>query len=308
MPARRPVCRGGWVVLSGIQDNLPQADEALAKLRTALDEGRVDDAVALGREAVDAAPRYLRAISGLVTALRGAGDDAEIRRVLNAVPADLAASPRELVVAAEMCLSQGAEGTAREMLRTALEAEPTRAPTAELLGRVLFAEGDIAGVVAVCEPFRLRGRATPTLLRMLAAAYEQMGDLPLALERARAYALVAYLDPHAHYHLGTLEHRAGDIREAMDRYQLALALAGADGDLAAAASDGMRALDALQLRQITALAASDPAFRLALTRDARDALDTRGFQLSEEGLALLSTMDLEALIRSGAGRHGHGYH
>ncbi len=294
--------------MSAIQDDFPQADEALTKLRVALDEGRVEDAVALGRAAVGAAPRYLRAISGLVAALRSAGEEAEILRVLSAVPADLVASPRELLAGAELCLSQGAEGTAKEMLRSALEGEPTRAETAELLARLLFAEGDTAGVVAVCEPFRLRGRTTPTLLRMLAAAYEQTGDLETALERARAYALAAYLDPHAHYHLATLEHRTGDVREAMDRYQLALALAGPDGELAGAASDGLRALDALQLRQITALAASDAAFRLLLSRDPREALDSRGFQLSDEGFALLSTMDLEALVRSGIGRHGHGYH
>jgi thioredoxin-like negative regulator of GroEL len=294
--------------LTATHDNLLQADEALGQLRIALDEGRVDDAVAFGREAVAAAPRYLRAIAGLAAALKTAGDDAEARRVLDAVPANVLASPRELVALAEICLNQGAEGTAKEMLRTALEAEPTQAETAELLARLLFSEGDVAGVVAVSEPFRLRGKATPTLLRMLAAAYEQSGDLATAAERAQAYAQAAYLDPHAHYHLATLEHRRGDIREAMRRYQLALTLSGGDDDLASAASDGVRALDALQLRQVTALAAHDPAFRLNLSRDLREALDERGFALSDEGLAVLATMDIEALIRHAIGRQGHGYH
>jgi tetratricopeptide (TPR) repeat protein len=289
-------------------DNLPQAEEALGKLRAALDEGRLEEAIRFGREAVDAAPRYPGAIRGLVAALGSAGEEVEARRVLDAVPDDLAASPGELVELAEVCLSHGAQSTALEMLRTALESEPTCAPTAELLARVLFASGDTVGVVAVCEPFRMRGGATPMLRRMLAAAYEQLGDLAKARERAEEYARVAYLDPHAHYHLGTLEHRAGNFGEAMRRYHLAMDLGESDAEIGAAASDGIRALDAMQIRHVTALAGQDAAFLLALSRDPREALEHRGFALSEEGLAILASMDLRSVARGPAGTPGHGYH
>lgn len=290
------------------QDNLARADAALVKLRVALIEGRVEDAVALGEEAVGAAPHYLRAIAGLVAALKQAGRDDDAKRVLNEVPPDTSGSSADVLAIARICLREGVQATAREVLRSALEADPTRHRVAELLASTYYAEGDIAGVVAVCEPFRMRGKATPTLLRLLSAAYEKLDDLEAAANCAALYAEAAPLDPNGHYHLATLEHRAGNARQALERYYLAIDLSGGDGELEMSASDGIRSLDALQLRQIATLVASDATFRIAVERDAQVALDERGFALSEEGLAVLSSLDLEAMGRPGAAGRGPVHH
>jgi Flp pilus assembly protein TadD len=293
--------------LDQTQDPVARADAALTKLQTALAEDRIDEAVAWAKEAVGAAPRYTRAISGLATALKRAGKHAEARRVLTDAPPDLAGSTGDLVEMATFCLREGVQNSAKEILRCALEADPSRERVAEVLTGVYLSERDAAAAIAVCEPFRARGASTPLLLRLQAAAYEQLGDLSFAMDCARMYARVAPLDPRGHYHLGSLEHRMGNIPEAMERYELAFDLDGGNSEVAAAASDGIRALDAIQLRQITALAATDQVFRVALARDMREALDARGFVLSDEGYAILANIDLDMIARDARGG-GYDYH
>jgi hypothetical protein len=93
----------------------------------------------------------------------------------------------------------------------------------------------------------------------------------------------------------------GHIPEAMERYELAVDLDAGNTEITMAATDGIRSLDAIQLRQVAALAAADQAFRIGLARDARDALETRGFVLSDEGLAILSNIDLDVIARDARG-------
>jgi len=283
--------------LDQTQDSLALADAALVKFEAALAENRVDEAIALAREAVGAAPRYTRAISGLATALKRAGRNAEARCVLTNAPANLAGTTGELVAIANLCLREGVQESAKEILRCALEADPSRIRVAELLGGVYLSERDPAATVAVCEPFRARGAATPLLLRIQAAAYEQLNDLPSAMDCARMYTHLAPLDPRGHYHLASLEHRMGNLPEAMERYELALDLDGGNTEITMAATDGIRALDAIQLRQVAALAASDQVFRIALAKEPRDALESRGFTLSDEGVAILANVDLSTIER-----------
>ena len=300
--------RGGTPRLEHMQhEAVEQAEAALVKVRHALDEDRVEDAVAWAREAVGVAPGYTRAISGLARALKQAGRGAEARRVLADAPPDLAGTTGDLVEMATLCLREGAQEPAKEILRCALEADPRRERVAEVLAGVYLSERDPAAVIAVCEPFRARGESTPLLLRLQAAGHEQLGDLPSALDCARLYAQIAPLDPRGHYHLGSLEHRLGHLAEAMERYELVLDLDGGSSEAVEAASEGIRALDAIQLRQITALAVSDQTFRIALARDARDALESRGFVLSDEGLAILANLDPEMIVRETRGG-GYDFH
>ncbi len=287
--------------MTAIHDNLARADRALVKLRSALSEGRVDEAVAIGEEAVGAAPDYAPAIAGLASALKRAGRDDEARGVLVDAPSTVLGSTGDRVEMAAFCLREGVPEPAMEILRTTLEANRRDGRAAELLARAYLTENDFGAVVAVCEPFRARGQATPTLLRLLAAAHERLSDLRAAEECAHMYSEAAPLDPRGHYHLATLEHRLGNVGEAMDRYDLAIELGGADQKLANAAADGIRALDALQLRQVTAIASRDPGFRIALQRDLPGTLDENGFVLSDEGMSLLSSMDLSTLTATDPG-------
>lgn len=285
------------------QSGFARADAALTKLWAALAENRTDDAIALGHEAVGAAPGYTRAISGLVSALQLAGRKAEVRRVLDSVPPKLSGSTAELVEMARLCLREGAHESAKQILLTALDTAPENTRVAEVLAEVHLSEHDFAAAAALCHSFRARGLATPLMLRLLASAYEQLNDLPAAIECARLYTREAPLDPRGHYHLASLEHRAGNVHAAMERYELALSLDGAN-EIAAAAVEGIRALDAVQLRRITALAAADSAFRIALARNPREAIEARGFILSDEGLALLMSLDPSTISRDA---HGSGY-
>ncbi len=301
IPMHGDVHRGGYYPLTAIHDNLPRANRALAKLRSALTEGRLDEAVAIAQEAVGAAPHYAAAIAGLATALKRAGRDAEARSVLTEAPSDVLGSTGDRLDMAAVCLREGVSEPAMEILRMTLEANQRDDRAAELLARAYLTQNNFAAVVAVCGPFHARGKATPTLLRLLAAAYERLSDLQSAEDCAHMYSEAAPLDPRGHYHLATLEHRLGNVAEAMDRYDLAIELGGADPKLATAASDGIRALDALQLRQITAQAGRDPGFRIALQRDITGTLDELGFVLSEEGVALLASMDLDSLAATDPG-------
>jgi len=288
-------------------DAVQRAEAALVKLQSALAEERVEEAVAWAQEAVGAAPQYTRAISGLARALKLAGRHAEARRVLSDAPHDLAGTTGDLVEMATLCLREGVQEPAKEILRCALESDPERERVAEVLAGVYLTERDPAATVAVCEPFRARGRTTPLLLRLQAAAYEQLNDLVGALDCARMYTQLAPLDPRGHYHLGSLEHRLGHLAEAMERYELVLDLDGGSSEAVAAASEGIRALDAIQLRQITSLAVNDQTFRIALARDAREALESRGFVLSDEGLAILANIDPAMIAREGRAG-GYDYH
>jgi len=280
---------------------LARADAALGKLQTALAEDRVDDALALAQEAIGVAPQYTRAISGLAIALKRAGRHADARRVLTSAPPDLAGTTVDLVEIATFCLREGVQEPAKEILRRALEADPRRERVAEVLAGVYLSEREPVAAVAVCEPFRSRGASTPLLLRLQAAAYEQLEDLTSAMECARLYTHLAPLDPRGHYHLGSLEHRMGHIPEAMERYELAVDLDAGNTDITMAATDGIRSLDAIQLRQVAALAAVDQAFRIGLARDVRGTLESRGFVLSDEGLAVLSNIDLDVIARDARG-------
>ncbi|MGQ9732456.1 MAG: tetratricopeptide repeat protein [Candidatus Zipacnadales bacterium] len=288
-------------------EGLAQAEAALAKSRAALAENRLEEAIALAREAVGAAPHYTRAISSLAKALKRAGRHAEVRRLLTEAPDQLAGSPGDLAAMAAFCLREGVQDSAREILRCALEADPTHRRVAELLAGLYLAERNPVAAIAVCEPFRARGEASPALLRLQAVAYERLEDYSAALDCARLYVHAAPLDPRGYYHLATLEQRLGHIAEAFERYELAIDLDGGATEITSAAMMGVRALDAIQLRQITALAATDMLFRLALAKDPQEALESRGFVLSEEGLSLLASLDL-ASLRRGIGGSGYEFH
>lgn len=282
-------------------DSLPGADAALGRLHSALAEGRVDEAVVIAQEAAGEAPHDARVIAGLATALKRAGRVAEARSVLTDAPPELTGTSGDRVEMAALCLREGIAEPAKEILRSTLEADHSNVRAAELLARAYLTERDFAAVAAVCEPFRSRGATAPTLLRLLAAAYENVSDLEQAADCAHHYTLAAPLDPRGHYHLGTLEHRLGNLPDAMDRYDLTIELGSHDPQLMSAAADGIRALDAVQIRQISALAATDTGFRLTMDRDLSGALEEAGFLLSDEGLALIAGMDLEALMRSRPG-------
>jgi hypothetical protein len=94
----------------------------------------------------------------------------------------------------------------------------------------------------------------------------------------------APLDTYAHYKLAMIEQRLGNYPGAVERLYIAANVAEPDDDMAFAAREALRALDAMQLQQVLALLEVDLEFRLSLRSHAESALRERGFVLSPGAL------------------------
>ncbi len=164
-----------------------------------------------------------------------------------------------------------------------------------MLAEYHLAEGQPEQAISVLEPVYQRAALHPTALPLLVVAYEQVGRFDAAHRVAARYVQEAPLDPYSHFKLAVLEQRAGSVGKAMARYQLAYQLAGDDQGVGEAAREGIRTLDAIQLQQITALAATNAVFRIALKRNLVEALEKHGFSLTENGMAMLASVDIDTL-------------
>ncbi len=122
------------------------------------------------------------------------------------------------------------------------------------------------------------------LLALLTAACEHAGEVTRAREAALRWVEVAPLDSYAHYKLALIEQRLQNYHAAADRLAIAANVSEPDDDVALAARDALRALDALQMRQVAALAEVDLCFRLKLSGDPEEALGERGFSLTAGAL------------------------
>lgn len=120
----------------------------------------------------------------------------------------------------------------------------------------------------------------------LGAAYIGLGDTPAAIRVANE---LIRIDPNSPSHRFTKAHLAqhlDDIPTAVEEFQLVCELA-PDSDLAENAMEQLQTLDAHQLHQVMTLAVEDTMFRCKLLRDCEDAVEERGYALSEIGKQML---------------------
>jgi len=251
--------------------------------------------------------RAARFAARIAVVFRRAGEVQQALQIAGNLGDAEGAEAGDLLELAELCLAADQPATAHRLLEAAVREDPTSARATEMLAESHVAGGAPEAALAALEPLYHRGALRPTGLSVLAMAYERLGRPDAAYRVAVRYAQAVPLDPYGHFRLAVLEQRAGAAGRAMARYQLAFELSGDDDGVREAARDSIRTLDAIQLQQITALAAASPLFRLRLKHNAADALDHHGFSLTDQGRAMLSTVDLDDLAEfAPSSRHvGH---
>lgn len=292
---------------------LLQRAPACAEARSALwtyyiEQGDYQRAAETARRALRSDPECAAAHIDLAVALKHQGLLDEANAVLDQIAGKLPPQAGRLCELAEMRLLAGRLGDAMAALRRALEVDPHHEVAIEMLAETCLLADDCQQAIEVCQGSRRRGAERVPILDILVAACERLGDTDLWLGYARELVQLCPMDAYAHYRLGAaLQHR-GDYPAAMERYALAADLAAGDEQVAQSAAEAIETLDTIQQQQILALAASNSVFRLRLARDPERALREHGFQLTEEGLHLLMSVDMDELSRVPGSGHPGGSH
>jgi tetratricopeptide (TPR) repeat protein len=117
----------------------------------------------------------------------------------------------------------------------------------------------------------------------LCIAYLQMGHATRALEVIDEMVRIDPINPSHHLRRGMLLHQQGRLSAAIEALLRARQAAPVGSDVLADSQMILAALDDHQLRLILLLAAEDRLFDMKLHRDPPEALESRGFVLSEEG-------------------------
>jgi len=121
----------------------------------------------------------------------------------------------------------------------------------------------------------------------LSVSYLQLGRLDKALQVTGEMVWLDPLNPGHHFRRGLLFQQQGNLTAAVGEYSRALDMAHPDSETYEDAEEALEVLDDGQTRQILLLASEDRLFLLKLRRDLPEAVQDRGFSLSEEGLARL---------------------
>ena len=123
---------------------------------------------------------------------------------------------------------------------------------------------------------------------VLSVSYLQLGHLDKALQVTGEMLWLDPLNPNHHFRRGLLFQQQGNLRAAVGAYGRALDMAHPESDTYEDAEEAIEELDDSQTRHILLLASEDRLFLLKLRRDLAEAVQERGFFLSEDGMARLN--------------------
>lgn len=123
---------------------------------------------------------------------------------------------------------------------------------------------------------------------VLSVSYLQLGQFDKALQVTGEMLWLDPLNPNHHFRRGLLFQQQGNLSAAVGSYSRALDMAHPDSETFGDAEEALEELDDSQTRQIFLLASEDRLFLLKLRRDLAEAVQERGFFLSEDGMARLS--------------------
>lgn len=276
----------------------PRSSEARSALCMCyIEQGDYQRAVETARHALKLDPASATARVDLAVALKHQGSLDEANAALDEVQGELPADPDRLCEMAEIRMSEGRLAQATAILHRALEVAPYHEAAIEMLAEAYVHLDDCPKAIETCQRSRRAGAARIPILDIMILASERSGELDAWLQYATELVQLCPMDAYAHYRLGVACQRRGDYPAAMERYGLAADLAGDDQQVAQSAEEAIEALDSIQQQQILALAGSNPVFRLQLQRDLEAALRDHGFRLTDEGMHLLASLDIEDLSR-----------
>ncbi len=257
--------------------------------------GEYDNAIGVCRAALQVDPTDPLARADLAIALYLSGRSAEAAAVVDEAGTDLPRDADRLCDLAEIMLAEGRPEDGARLLAMTVELDPAHENGILRLAEARVMLGDYDDAVRLCRTSQRQGAQRIPVLDVLLLACERKGDGDACVEYASELARLAPLDPYAHYRLANAWQRLGNYIEAMQRYALAAELAAADDELRESAYEAMEALDSIQQHQVVALASNDIAFRLALKRDPAEALERHGFRLTEVGMHLLASLEIDDL-------------
>ena len=224
------------------------------RARTLAGEGRIGEAIACQREVTDLRPADPTAFFRLGMLCR------EARKV-------------ELAVQA---------------LRRATELSPADRDPREALTETLAEAGRFEEAVLEA---RLLLKVVPRSLfarDVLSVSYLQLGRLDKALQVTGEMVRLDPLNPMHHFRRGLLFQQQGNLRASVYAYGRVLEMAHPETGTYNDAEEALDFLDDNQTRQILLLASEDRLFLLKLRRDAVEAVNERGFCLTEDGLDRLN--------------------
>ncbi len=178
------------------------------------------------------------------------------------------------------------------VLRNAVRRTPQLTAPREALAEMCLEVGRWEEAIHECQVLlSLAPRSLPAR-DVLSAAYLQRGLIEKALQVTEE---MITLDPHDaahHFKRGVLLQQQGMVGPALREFQRVLQM-DADGEAADEARAAIEMLDTFQLRQIITLAVEDIPFRLNLREDPSYAITSRGYYLSERGIATLAQLRFE---------------
>lgn len=144
----------------------------------------------------------------------------------------------------------------------------------------------------------------PNLLDLLAFAYLQGGQGREALQVLSRLARLTPTDPVVQFKIATLHHQLSNYAQAVRCYRQVIALA-ANTDLARESQHALELLDRHQLEQVFLLSMEDPVFRIKLTRNPVQALQEKGFALSDVSMEIIINTDFTRLPKRWGSSQGH---
>lgn len=178
---------------------------------------------------------------------------------------------------------------ALEVLRNAIRRTPQVTAPREALAEMCLEVGRWEEAIHQCHALLTIAPRSLPARDVLSAAYLQRGLIEKALQVTEE---MISLDPHDaahHFKRGVLLQQKGLVGPALREFQRVLQM-DADGDASDEARAAIEMLDTYQLRQIVTLAVEDIPFRLILREDPADAIVSRGYYLSERGIATLAQL------------------
>ncbi len=200
---------------------------------------------------------------------------------------------------------QSAEALA--ILRSVVQRVPDAAAAHEVLSEICLEVGrpdeaiDHSLALLKLTPHSLFARD------VLSAAYLQCGRLDESLRVIQEMIYLDPLDAAHHFKKGVLLQQKGQLHAATGSFLRVLRMA-PESEAADESRAALEMLDGSQIRQIITLAVEDIPFRLRLQRNPEEAVSSKGYLLSEFGLAALSQMRFDDLPDVPPGWQQYYYH
>jgi tetratricopeptide (TPR) repeat protein len=184
-----------------------------------LEEGKVEEAMAHFRAAVEARPASPKAHVNLGVGLATLGHHAEaLREYETAVRLD----PKLPVAHYNLGLELSEQGRVDEAVphyEAAIRLDPDYAPPHVNLGLVLANRGEVADAIAHYRTAIALDPKLPAAYNNLAVALERTGAIAEALDAYRAAVRMQPADPRARFNLGAALFGQGAAREAVEQYR-----------------------------------------------------------------------------------------